>query len=182
MSRILKRIAAGVAIAGVAALLLAAGGYAAGARVNTTKSIPVGLYWTSSAPVEKGAYVLFCPPQLGVFDDAKERGYIGAGFCQGGYGYMMKRVLAAKDDAVAVADDGVRVNGEQQLGAAQMATLGGDGEGLALEAGADGAKLLLLAGEPIDEPVVGYGPFVMNSREQIEQAIADFNAGRFGRM
>ena len=76
----------------------------------------------------------------------------------------------------------VRVNGELQLGAAQMATLGGDGEGLALEAGADGAKLLLLAGEPIDEPVVGYGPFVMNSREQIEQAIADFNAGRFGRM
>ncbi len=109
MSRILKRIAAGVAIAGVAALLLAAGGYAAGARVNATKSIPVGLYWTSSAPVEKGAYVLFCPPQLGVFDDAKERGYIGAGFCEGGYGYMMKRVLAAKDDAVAVADDGVRV-------------------------------------------------------------------------
>ena len=112
MSRILKRIAAGVVIAGVAALLLAAGGYAAGARVNTTKSIPVGLYWTSSAPVEKGAYVLFCPPQLGVFDDAKERGYIGAGFCQGGYGYMMKRVLAAKDDTVLVADDGVRVNGE----------------------------------------------------------------------
>lgn len=83
MSRILKRIAAGVVIAGVAALLLAAGGYAAGARVNTTKSIPVGLYWTSSAPVEKGAYVLFCPPQLGVFDDAKERGYIGAGFLPG---------------------------------------------------------------------------------------------------
>lgn len=72
----------------------------------------IGLYWTSSAPVEKGAYVLFCPPQLGVFDGAKDRGYIGAGFCPGGYGYMMKRVLAAKDDAVAVADDGVRVNGE----------------------------------------------------------------------
>ena len=112
MSRILKRIAAGVVIAGVAALLLAAGGYAAGARVNTTQSIPVGLYWTSSAPVEKGAYVLWCPPKVGVFDDAKERGYIGAGFCPGDYGYMMKRVLAAKDDAVAVADDGVRVNGE----------------------------------------------------------------------
>lgn len=112
MSRILKRIAAGVTIAGIVSLLLAAGGYAAGARVNTTKSIPVGLYWTTRAPVEKGAYVLFCPPQLGVFDDAKERGYIGAGFCQGGYGYMMKRVLAAKGDDVAVADDGVRVNGD----------------------------------------------------------------------
>jgi len=112
MSRILKRITPGVAIAGVAALVLAAGGYAAGARINTTKSIPVGLYWTSSAPVEKGAYVLWCPPKVGVFDDAKERGYIGAGFCPGDYGYMMKRVLAAKDDAVSVADDGVRVNGE----------------------------------------------------------------------
>jgi type IV secretion system protein VirD4 len=42
------------AVAGVSVLLLAAGGYAAGARINTTKSIPVGLYWTSSAPVEQG--------------------------------------------------------------------------------------------------------------------------------
>jgi conjugative transfer signal peptidase TraF len=83
MNRILKRIAAGAAIAGVGVLLLAAGGYAAGARINTTKSIPVGLYWTSSAPVEKGAYVLFCPPQVGVFADAKARGYIGAGVCPG---------------------------------------------------------------------------------------------------
>ena len=112
MSRILKRITTGVAIAGVAALVLAAGGYAAGARINTTKSIPVGLYWTSSAPVEKGAYVLWCPPKVGVFDDAKERGYIGVGFCPGDYGYMMKRVLAAKNDAVTITAEGVRVNGE----------------------------------------------------------------------
>lgn len=112
MKRVLNRIAAGVAIAGVAALVLAAGAYAAGARVNATKSIPVGLYWTSGDPVEKGAYVLFCPPLAGVFTEAKLRGYIGAGFCPGDYGYMMKRVLAAKDDAVSVADDGVRVNGE----------------------------------------------------------------------
>ena len=112
MNRLFKRITVYTALGGAGLLLLGLGCYAAGARINTTKSIPVGLYWTSSAPVEKGAYVLFCPPQLGVFDDAKERGYIGAGFCQGGYGYMMKRVLAAKDDAVAVADDGVRVNGE----------------------------------------------------------------------
>jgi conjugative transfer signal peptidase TraF len=112
MNRLLKRIAAGVAVAGVSVMVLGAGCYAAGARINTTRSIPVGLYWTSTAPVEKGAYVMFCPPQVGVFDDAKERGYIGSGFCQGGYGYMMKRVLAAKDDTVTVTDDGVRVNGE----------------------------------------------------------------------
>ena len=111
MSPLLKRITIGTAIGGAAVLALGVACYAAGARVNTTKSIPVGLYWASSAPVEKGAYVMFCPPQVGVFGDAKERGYIGGGFCPGGYGYLMKKVLAAKADAVTVADDGVRVNG-----------------------------------------------------------------------
>ena len=40
----------------------------------------------------------------------------------------------------------------------------------------------MLAGEPIDEPIVGYGPFVMNSEAEIRQAIDDFNSGRFGRL
>lgn len=112
MNRLLKRIAAGTAIGGAGILLLGLACYAAGARVNTTRSIPLGLYWASSKPVQKGDYVMFCPPPLGVFDTAKERGYLRAGFCPGDYGYMMKRVLAAKDDAVTIADDGVRVNGD----------------------------------------------------------------------
>lgn len=112
MNRLFQKIAAGVALAGVAGMTGAVLAYVSGARINTTKSIPVGLYWTSSAAVEKGAYVLFCPPQVQVFNEARERGYIGAGFCPGGYGYMMKRVLAAKGDDVAVSADGVRVNGE----------------------------------------------------------------------
>lgn len=44
------------------------------------------------------------------------------------------------------------------------------------------AIVLLLSGEPIDEPIAGYGPFVMNSEDEIRQAIADFNSGRFGQI
>jgi conjugative transfer signal peptidase TraF len=112
MSRIFKRFTNGVAIIGIFALAVSVAAYAAGARINTTKSIPIGLYWISNEPVAKGAYVMFCPPQSGVFVEAKERGYIGAGFCPGGFGYMMKRILAAKNDIVAINDEGVRVNGE----------------------------------------------------------------------
>jgi redox-sensitive bicupin YhaK (pirin superfamily) len=55
------------------------------------------------------------------------------------------------------------------------------GDAVRIEAGPRGAHVLLLAGKPIGEPVVQYGPFVMNSREEIEQAIADFQAGEMGR-
>jgi len=41
---------------------------------------------------------------------------------------------------------------------------------------------LLLSGQPIDEPIVGYGPFVMNTKEEIAQAVQDFNSGKFGRI
>jgi redox-sensitive bicupin YhaK (pirin superfamily) len=52
---------------------------------------------------------------------------------------------------------------------------------LELAAGPDGARLLLLAGRPLGEPVVQYGPFVMNTREEIEQAIADYQKGELTR-
>ncbi len=55
------------------------------------------------------------------------------------------------------------------------------GDGLRVEAAARGARLLVLAGKPLGEPVVQYGPFVMNSREEIEQAIADYQSGAFAR-
>ena len=75
----------------------------------------------------------------------------------------------------------VQLNGERTLREKEMATFSATGRGVTIEAGRD-AKLLLLAGEPIDEPVVGYGPFVMNTREEIVQAVEDFNSGKFGRM
>ena len=71
--------------------------------------------------------------------------------------------------------------GGTELGEAEIARLSNDGHGVALRADGD-SILLALTGEPIDEPVVGYGPFVMNSEAEIRKAINDFNAGRFGRM
>jgi redox-sensitive bicupin YhaK (pirin superfamily) len=44
------------------------------------------------------------------------------------------------------------------------------------------AVVLLISGEPIDEPIVGHGPFVMNSKQEILQAMDDFSSGRFGAM
>ncbi len=82
---------------------------------------------------------------------------------------------------IVVLDGTVQINGEAVLRAAQRATLSTAGSGVTIEANSD-AKLLLLAGEPIDEPVVGHGPFVMNSQQEIIQAIADFNSGKFGQM
>ena len=56
-----------------------------------------------------------------------------------------------------------------------------DGDSVRLEAGEKGARVLLLAGKPIGEPVVQYGPFVMNTREEIEQAINDYQSGRIAK-
>ena len=46
-------------------------------------------------------------------------------------------------------------------------------------AGPKGAALVVIAGQPIKEPIARYGPFVMNTREEIEQAFHDYQAGRF---
>lgn len=72
----------------------------------------------------------------------------------------------------------VLVNGSTVAREAQMVVLDRAGAGVLLEANND-AVVLSLSGEPIDEPIVGYGPFVMNSKAEIAQAIADFNSGRF---
>jgi conjugative transfer signal peptidase TraF len=87
--------------------------YATGVRLNTTPSIPVGVYRLTNEPIVKGAYVLFCPPPAPVFAMAKARGYLGAGFCPGGYGQLMKKILAVQDDLVTIGSDGIEVNGQQ---------------------------------------------------------------------
>lgn len=56
----------------------------------------------------------------------------------------------------------------------------GFGDGVDVTAGPDGAKFLLVAGKPNREPIARHGPFVMNTREELQQAVSDFQSGRFG--
>ncbi|WP_051978255.1 pirin family protein [Edaphobacter aggregans] len=84
--------------------------------------------------------------------------------------------------AVVLRKGDVTVNGSAKLsGEAKIATLGREGEAVTIEAKED-SQLVLLSGEPINEPIASYGPFVMNTREEIMQAVTDLKAGRFGRL
>jgi len=85
------------------------------------------------------------------------------------------------NSALVILSGHVTLGGSQPAGEAEMALLSKDGHGVTVEADGD-TVLLVLTGEPIDEPIVGYGPFVMNSQAEIKQAIEDFNTGRFGQM
>ena len=64
------------------------------------------------------------------------------------------------------------------LDAQELAVLGG-GDTFAVRAGDHGARLILVAGRPINEPVARHGPFVMNTRQELMQAFVDFQEGRF---
>lgn len=86
-----------------------------------------------------------------------------------------------RNTALVVLRGTVEVNGLELMREGQLALFERDGHQLSLEAN-DDAVVLLLSGEPIDEPIVGHGPFVMNSEQEIHQAFADFQSGRFGQM
>ena len=68
--------------------------------------------------------------------------------------------------------------GEQEVPQQRMAILRNAGDGIVATAGADGARAILVAGRPLKEPIVQYGPFVMNTQQEIFQAVEDFRAGR----
>lgn len=73
----------------------------------------------------------------------------------------------------------VLLNASQAAGEAELALFARDGEEVGVKA-ETATSILVLDGKPIDEPVVGYGPFVMNTQQEIRQAIADYQEGRLG--
>lgn len=75
----------------------------------------------------------------------------------------------------------IRVNGTAMAKAADLALFDPKGEQVSVEAGEE-ATLLILNGQPMDEPVVGHGPFVMNTQDEIRQAIRDYQDGKMGRL
>lgn len=86
-----------------------------------------------------------------------------------------------RNTALVVLRGTLQVNGQERVAQGQLALLEREGDLISLQADS-GAMVLLLSGEPIDEPIVGHGPFVMNSEEEIHQAFVDFQSGRFGQM
>ena len=96
-------------------------------------------------------------------------------------GHVELRVPPGHNTMIAVLAGHVTINGTEGLGEAEVARLERRSDQVAIRADGD-SMLLVLSGEPIDEPVAGYGPFVMNSEAEIRQAINDFNSGRFGQV
>ena len=82
--------------------------------------------------------------------------------------------------AYALSGDGFYGADKQPVNARQMIVFADDGDTVTFAAGDEPLELLLLGGVPLKEPVVRYGPFVMNTEDEIRQAVVDYQAGRMG--
>jgi len=97
-----------------------------------------------------------------------------------GHGALLA-IKPGQNASVFVLKGKVRINGSAKAEDAQLVLLNRKGEGVRIDADSD-ATLLILSGEPIEEPVFGYGPFVMNNEGEIRKAIADYQGGRMGHL
>ena len=86
--------------------------------------------------------------------------------------------LPAAHNAFAYVFEGAGKIAAEPVARGELAVLG-RGERFEIEAGPDGARLVLIAGRPLNEPVAKYGPFVMNTADEIRQAVFDYQSGKF---
>jgi len=94
-------------------------------------------------------------------------------------GVRFEQPLPAGHNAFVYVYRGSLSIGGTPVPAQRMAILANRGDGVAMQAGDAPTRALLIAGRPLNEPIAQYGPFVMNSNEEIFQAVQDFRAGRF---
>ncbi|MBJ2174875.1 pirin family protein [Aureibaculum sp. A20] len=78
-----------------------------------------------------------------------------------------------------IVEGSILINGNEKAPTDHLALMATDGENFEIEA-IDDAIVLVLSGEPIDEPIAAHGPFVMNTKEELMEAFNDFNNGKFG--
>lgn len=81
--------------------------------------------------------------------------------------------------ALLVLEGSIVINGTEKVPTHNLALMANDGEHFTVKA-TEKAKVLVLSGEPINEPIAPHGPFVMNTRQELVQAFDDFNKGKFG--
>jgi redox-sensitive bicupin YhaK (pirin superfamily) len=95
-------------------------------------------------------------------------------------GAVFEQALAASHNAFVYVYRGALDISGQVVPRQRMAILADTpgSDGVRLRAGSEGARAILIAGQPLNEPIAQYGPFVMNTNEQIFQAVQDFQAGR----
>ncbi|MFH6973874.1 pirin family protein [Neisseria sp. 23W00296] len=90
-------------------------------------------------------------------------------------------VPAGHNLAIVVRHGEIELNGEAAIQPTQLAVFEREeGEIRIRNSGSGKAEILLLSGEPIDEPIAAYGPFVMNTQEELAESIREFNAGKYG--
>ena len=78
-----------------------------------------------------------------------------------------------------VLEGSIIINGTEKVALDHLALMANDGEVFEIEA-TEETVILVLSGEPINEPIAAHGPFVMNTREELLEAFNDFNTGKFG--
>lgn len=126
----MRRVLFRAVIGWLALLAVASAASAAGLRINTSPSVPRGIYWlTSDRLPARGGYVAVCPPPAPVFDRARARGYLGPGRCEGNYAEMIKVLAAGPGDLVRIDADGVRV-GERAWPSSSPARVDAAGRGM----------------------------------------------------
>jgi conjugative transfer signal peptidase TraF len=91
-------------------LLLCGGFFTMGGLVNTSSTIPLGLYWKVDEPLAIGKIVVFCPPNKPEFQEARDRGAIKSGSCPDNFDNMMLKIAAKYKNTVTINNNGVTVN------------------------------------------------------------------------